>query len=62
MGRYYRYRLPLWCRECLFILERSLLPIIIFQAIRTLFIPTSFDIIILSILIGVYISFRLHWI
>ena len=62
MSRYYRYRLPLWCRECLYICERSLLPIIIFQAIRTLFIPTSFDVLLLTILILIFICFKMEWI
>ncbi|MGJ9457109.1 hypothetical protein [Oceanobacillus sp. CF4.6] len=62
MARYYRYKLPPWARQCLFILERITLPIMIFQLVRTLFIPTTFDILLLGILIGLFIAFYLEWI
>ncbi|MGP4041694.1 hypothetical protein ACTWP4_17590 [Gracilibacillus sp. D59] len=62
MARYYRYRLPPWAREWILICERCTPPIVIFQGIRTLFIPTTFDVLLLGILIGILIAFQLEWI
>ncbi|MDX8046577.1 hypothetical protein SH601_11340 [Gracilibacillus sp. S3-1-1] len=62
MSRYYRFRLPPWAREWLIICEKCVLPIMIFQAIRTLFLPTTFDVLLLGVLIGIFIAFRLRWI
>ncbi|GAA0601383.1 hypothetical protein GCM10009001_17640 [Virgibacillus siamensis] len=62
MARYYRYRLPPWARKCIIICERVTLPILIFQLIRTLFFPTTFDVFLLGILVGIFIAFYLEWI
>ncbi|MBP2077436.1 hypothetical protein [Oceanobacillus polygoni] len=62
MARYYRYKLPPWARHCLFVFEKVLLPIVIFQLIRTLLIPTTFDVLLSGILIGLIIAFYLEWI
>ncbi|MEW9675427.1 hypothetical protein ABRT01_04475 [Lentibacillus sp. L22] len=61
MGRYYRYRLPPWARRCLVVCERCTLPLLIFQLIRTLFFPTTFDVLLLGALIGIFIAFYLEW-
>ncbi|MFC4388341.1 hypothetical protein ACFOZ1_11070 [Gracilibacillus marinus] len=61
MGRYYRYRLPPWARDCIVVCERCTMPIVIFQSFRTIFIPTTFDVILLGILIGIFIAFQLEW-
>ncbi|WP_186576249.1 hypothetical protein [Aquibacillus kalidii] len=62
MARFYRYRLPPWARYCLLVCERCTLPIMIFQALRTIFIPTTFDIFLLAICIGIFLAFYLKWI
>ncbi|HLT56867.1 MAG TPA: hypothetical protein VK057_12245 [Bacillota bacterium] len=62
MPRYYRYRLPPWLRKCIFIAEKVTLPILIFQLIRTILFPTTFDLILLGILTGLLIAFYLEWI
>ncbi|MEC1640223.1 hypothetical protein [Schinkia azotoformans] len=62
MSRFYRFRLPPWCRHFLLVLEQIMLPLVIFQAIRTLFLPTTFDVILLSILILTLVAFYLEWI
>jgi len=62
VARFYRYKLPPWARNCLIIVEKVTLPIMIFQLIRTLLIPTTFDILLLGLLIGVFIAFYLEWI
>ncbi|WP_407272747.1 hypothetical protein [Radiobacillus sp. PE A8.2] len=62
MARFYRYRLPPWCRTWLLIIERALLPILIFQLCRTLFFPTTFDVLLLGFLVGLFTAFYLQWI
>ncbi|MFA1822534.1 hypothetical protein ACDX78_20620 [Virgibacillus oceani] len=62
MARYYRYRLPPWGLKCILIAEKVTLPILIFQLLRTLFFPTTFDVFLLGILVFIYISFTLGWI
>ncbi|MBU5466534.1 hypothetical protein KQI49_06775 [Virgibacillus sp. MSJ-26] len=62
MARFYRYRLPPWARQCLIVIERVTLPIMIFQLIRTLFFPTTFDVLLLGLLIGLFVAFYLEWI
>ncbi|MCT2537935.1 hypothetical protein NC661_02120 [Aquibacillus koreensis] len=62
MARYYRYRLPPWLRYWLLVIERCLLPIVIFQGLRTIFFPTTFDVLLLGIFIGLYLAFFLEWI
>ncbi|MFD1039533.1 hypothetical protein ACFQ3N_14175 [Virgibacillus byunsanensis] len=62
MARYYRYRLPPWARNCIIVVERVTLPILIFQLIRTLLFPSSLDVFLLGILVGIFIAFYLEWI
>lgn len=62
MSRFYRYRLPPWVRYWLFVIEKATLPIMIFQLIRTLFLPTTFDVLLLGICIGLFLAFYLQWI
>ncbi|MBM7554609.1 hypothetical protein [Thalassobacillus pellis] len=62
MSRLYRYRLPPWCRQWLYILEKATIPLMIFQLIRTLFFPTTLDVFLLGIFVGAFIAFHLEWI
>ncbi|AIF43297.1 hypothetical protein GLV94_04510 [Virgibacillus halodenitrificans] len=62
MARYYRYKLPPWGRKCIIIIERVTLPILLFQLIRTLLLPTTFDVILLGLLVGLFVAFYLEWI
>ncbi|SHF65022.1 hypothetical protein [Ornithinibacillus halophilus] len=62
MARYYRYKIPPWARKCIIVAERVTLPILIFQAIRTLLIPTTLDILITALLVGLFFAFYLEWI
>ncbi|MEQ6375763.1 hypothetical protein RZN22_09815 [Bacillaceae bacterium S4-13-58] len=62
MARFYRYRLPPWARHWLLVIERVTLPILIFQLIRTLFLPTTFDVLLLGVFVGIFIAFYLEWI
>ena len=47
---YNPYLLPPWLRKTRFYCRQIILPIVVFQAIRTLFLPTTWDIILLCIL------------
>ncbi|MFS8630387.1 MAG: hypothetical protein LOD92_04370 [Bacillales bacterium] len=58
----YRYRLPPWLNKVICVIEKAILPILIFQLIRTLFLTTTFDLILLCILICIFIVFYLEWI
>ncbi|MFD1018928.1 hypothetical protein [Thalassobacillus hwangdonensis] len=62
MSRLYRYRLPPWCRQWLYIIEKALIPLCIFQVIRTLLFPTTLDVLLLGIFIGLWIAFYSKWI
>ena len=62
MGRHYRYRLPPWARHCIIVIERATLPIMIFQLIRTLFFPTTLDVFLLGLVVGLFTAFYLDWI
>jgi hypothetical protein len=62
MARYYRYKLPPWARRCLYIAEQVTLPLLIFQLIRTIIIPTTLDVLLTLFLAGIFIAFYLKWI
>ncbi|MEK4426410.1 hypothetical protein [Solibacillus sp. FSL K6-1523] len=49
---YNPYLLPPWLRKTRFFIKNCIIPITIFQAIRTIFVPTTGDIILLVLLIG----------
>lgn len=62
MARFYRYRLPPWARNCIIVIEKCTLPILIFQLIRTLIFPTTLDVLLLGLLVLLFIAFYLEWI
>ncbi|WP_102026870.1 hypothetical protein [Salirhabdus sp. Marseille-P4669] len=57
MAKFYRYRLPPWLRKCIFVLEKCSLPIMIYQNIRTFFIPTTLDVLLTAIVTGLFCCF-----
>jgi len=61
MSNPYRHRFPPWVNRCLCIIEGAILPILIFQLIRTLFLTTTIDLILLVLFIGIFIAFYLRW-
>ncbi|WLR50098.1 hypothetical protein LC040_12495 [Bacillus tianshenii] len=62
MSRFYRHRLPPWLRQCVIVIEQITLPLAAFQLLRTLFIPTTFDILLSGFLIFLYVCFMMKWI
>ncbi|WP_027963566.1 hypothetical protein [Halalkalibacillus halophilus] len=61
MAQYYRYRLPPWARKCIFTIEKCVLPIMIFQLIRTLIFPSTIDVFLSGLLVGLFVAFYLEW-
>ncbi|TSJ67841.1 hypothetical protein FPQ13_01880 [Allobacillus salarius] len=62
MGKYYRYRVPYGFRKVIIIVEFSIFPIVCYQVLRTIFLPTTLDVFLCCIFIGVFIMFRSKWI
>ncbi|MBM7605738.1 hypothetical protein JOC75_003764 [Metabacillus crassostreae] len=59
--RYNPYTLPPWVRQMREIGIQIIIPLTIFQGIRTVFFPTSFDVLLLGLLILLAIALRLEW-
>ncbi|WP_316571842.1 hypothetical protein [Neobacillus sp. YIM B06451] len=51
MKRFNRFMYPPWLRTCRAIAAQFCIPFCIFQAIRTILIPTTFDVLLLAVLI-----------
>ncbi|WP_173916001.1 hypothetical protein [Halobacillus sp. Marseille-Q1614] len=62
MSRFYRYRLPPWCRQFLYVIEVACVPILIYQLLRTLIFPTTLDVLLLGIWLGLCLAFKYKWI
>ncbi|MGM0874446.1 MAG: hypothetical protein ACQEWV_06510 [Bacillota bacterium] len=60
--RYNPYALPPWVRQIREIGIQIIIPLTIFQGIRTVFFPTSFDVLLLALLILLAAAFRYDWI
>jgi len=59
LKRYNPYTLPPWLRKTRSLCQQFIIPFCIFQGIRTLLLPTTFDVLLLAILILIAISFHL---
>ncbi|HET7522449.1 MAG TPA: hypothetical protein VFJ73_03895 [Bacillales bacterium] len=59
---YNKYLLPRWLRRCRDGFEPFCLPLVCFQLIRTVLFPTTLDVILLALLIGLYICYSKRWI
>lgn len=59
---YNPYLLPKWLRKVRFYCKQCILPLIIFQGIRTIFLPTTGDIIVLLILCVIGYALFQDWI
>nr|WP_088077963.1 hypothetical protein [Bacillus alkalicola] len=55
------FRWPRWFQRGIDVFYQLLLPLIVFQFIRTLLLPTTFDMILLGIFVLLYLSQALGW-
>ena len=62
MSKFKHYSYPPWLRQTRAICVQFIIPITIFQGIRTIFLPTTFDVILLAIFILLACSLFLEWI
>ncbi|QQF61994.1 hypothetical protein I9X38_16280 [Bacillus mojavensis] len=60
--RFSSYSLPPWVRQIQLVSAQVIIPITIFQGIRTIFFPTTFDVLLLAILILLACALHLEWI
>jgi len=60
--RFNPYSWPPWLRQLRAICAQVIIPITVFQAIRTILWPTTFDVILLAILVLLAVAFHLDWI
>ncbi|MFT4416498.1 hypothetical protein ACLM5H_21780 [Fredinandcohnia humi] len=60
--RFRKYSYPPWLRHTRDICAQFVIPITIVQGIRTIFLPTTFDVIFLGILILLSAALHLDWI
>ncbi|AST92754.1 hypothetical protein ACWE42_16550 [Sutcliffiella cohnii] len=61
MRKYNPYSLPPWLRQVRAVCAQFIIPISIFQGIRTIFLPTTFDVLILALCITLAVCFHLEW-
>lgn len=52
-----KYRLPLWLRRVRDIGYQFLIPLTVFQLIRTILFPTTIDVVLLAILVIMYLTY-----
>ncbi|THE15286.1 hypothetical protein E1I69_00105 [Bacillus timonensis] len=61
-GRFRKYSYPPWLRLCRDVCHQFIIPITIVQAVRTIFLPTSFDVLFLAILILLAVAFYFDYV
>ncbi|MFC4320969.1 hypothetical protein [Litchfieldia salsa] len=61
MRRINPYTYPPWLRQTRAVCVQFTLPITIVQGIRTIFLPTTFDVILLAIFIVLTCALKLDW-
>lgn len=60
--KYNPYLLPSWLRTIREVARQLIIPFTIFQAIRTLLLPTTFDVILLMVFVIVAVGFHIEFI
>ena len=54
-----QYNMPPWIRNTRNIIQQFSIPFAVFQGIRTFFFPTTFDLFLLVLLIGLALAFHM---
>lgn len=52
-----KYRLPLWLRRVRDVGYQILVPLTLFQLVRTILFPTTIDVVILAVFIILYLTY-----
>ncbi|MCD7032897.1 hypothetical protein LRR81_01555 [Metabacillus sp. GX 13764] len=60
--KFNRYTMPAWMKEFRSVGIQFVIPLAVFQGIRTILFPTSFDVILLAALIILALAIHLEWI
>ncbi|WP_433743458.1 hypothetical protein [Falsibacillus pallidus] len=60
--KYNPYMLPPWLRTFRGVCKQFILPFTIFQAVRTVLLPTTFDVLLLAVFAILALAFYLEWI
>lgn len=60
--RFNPYKLPPWLLSFRNVCRQFIIPVSVFQGIRTLLFPTPFDLILLAALIFLAVAFHLEWV
>jgi hypothetical protein len=53
-----QYNMPPWIRNTRNVIQQFSIPFAVFQGIRTFFFPTTFDLFLLVLLIGLALAFH----
>lgn len=56
-----KYRLPLWLRRVRDLAYQFIIPLTLFQLVRTIFFPSTIDVMFLAILVFLYLSVVFEW-
>jgi len=62
MSKRYRYRFPPFLYKCICVLEKAIVPILLFQLIRTVIWTTTLDLVLLCFIIIIFILFYVEFI
>lgn len=60
--RFNQYTFQNWMRNAKAVCRQLIIPFVIFQTIRTFLFPTSIDVLLLAIFIGIALAFHYEWI
>ncbi|WLR44094.1 hypothetical protein LC087_08365 [Bacillus carboniphilus] len=61
MKKFNRYSLPPWLSQVRAVLGQFIIPLTVFQAFRTLFLPSTIDVFLLAILLGLSFAYYYEW-
>ncbi|WP_343799669.1 hypothetical protein [Bacillus carboniphilus] len=56
------YTLPSWLRSVRSIAQQFIIPFCVFQGIRTILLPTTFDVLLLCTFVLIALAFYFEWI